>query len=62
MSGNAACDQFFQPEPQKAAEELAFNLGCSSKKGEDIVECLRRQTQQDIVKTTNGMAVCLAQF
>jgi len=56
MSGNALCDHFLQTNPQSAAEELASRLDCSSMKGEDIVECLRRQTQQDIVKTTNGMA------
>ena len=59
MSGNALCDHFLQTNPQSAAEELASRLDCSSMKGEDIVECLRRQTQQDIVKTTNGMAVGL---
>lgn len=57
MSGNVMCDQFLQQDPQAVAEDLAGRLDCSSKKGEDIVECLRRQTQQDIVLKTNEMAM-----
>jgi len=55
ISGNVLCDQFLQREPQKAAEELASRMECTSMKGEDIVDCLRRQTQQDIVKTASDM-------
>ena len=57
MSGNALCDQHFQPDHQKAAEELAAKLDCSSTKGEDIVECLRRLTHQEIIKATNELFV-----
>ena len=57
MSGNVLCDQFFQHDPHSAAVELANRLDCTSEKGEDIVDCLRRQTQQDIVKTSNAMTV-----
>ena len=60
MSGNVLCDQFIQTQPQSSAEELASRLDCSSMKGEDIVECLRRQTQQAIVTKTNSMTVRLA--
>ena len=56
LSGNALCDQYLQSNPQEAAVELANRLECSStEKGADIVECLRRQTQQDIIKKVNDM-------
>jgi carboxylesterase type B len=44
-----------QNEPQEAAVELATRLECSSEKGEDIVNCLSRQTMQDIVLASNSM-------
>ena len=46
-----------QKDPNEAAVELANRLECSSEKGEDIVNCLSRQTQQDIIKAANSMAV-----
>jgi len=55
LSGNALCDQYMQSNPHEAAVELANRLECSSDKGEDIVNCLSRQTQQDIVKAGNSM-------
>jgi len=55
LSGNALCDQYMQNEPQEAAVELATRLECSSEKGEDIVNCLSRQTMQDIVLASNSM-------
>ena len=55
LSGNALCDQYIQSNPHEAAVELANRLECSSEKGEDIVNCLSRQTQQDLVKAANSM-------
>lgn len=55
LSGNALCDQYMQTKPQEAAVDLATRLECSTEKGEDIVECLRRQTQQDIITKSNDM-------
>merc|ERR1719322_234744 len=55
LSGNAVCDQFFQPEPQKAAEELANELGCTSVKGEDIVRCMAGITMQEITKAAREL-------
>lgn len=57
LSGNALCDQYIQTNPNEAAIELASKLECSSEKGEDIVNCLSRLTQQEIVKGTNSMFV-----
>lgn len=57
LSGNALCDQYFQTKPMEAAAELANRLECTSEKGSDLVECLRRQTQQDIIKTANAMTM-----
>jgi len=57
LSGNALCDQYMQKDPNEAAVELANRLECSSEKGEDIVNCLSRQTQQDIIKAANSMAM-----
>ena len=55
LSGNALCDQYMQSNPMEAASELAARLECSGEKGVDIVECLRRQTQQDIILKANDM-------
>ena len=57
LSGNALCDHYIQKTPQEAAVELATRLECTSEKGEDIVKCLKRQTQQDIVKKSQDMYV-----
>lgn len=57
LSGNALCSQYLQTSPQDSAAELANRLQCSGEEGKDIVECLRRQTQQDIVKKSNEMTV-----
>ena len=59
MGGNVLCDQFFQTNPQEAAVELASRLDCTSEKGEDIVNCLSRQTQQDITQKTSEMFVSI---
>ena len=62
LSGNALCDQYMQNDPNEAAVELANRLECSSEKGEDIVNCLSRQTQQDIIKAANSMFVSFIFF
>ena len=59
LSGNVLCNQYMQSSPQDSAAELANRLQCSSEEGKDIVECLRRQTQQDIVKKANEMTVSI---
>ena len=46
----------------KTCDELVYRLECSSEKGEDIVNCLSRQTQQDIIKASNSMAVSILIF
>ena len=60
MSGNAMCDQFHQSDPQAAAAELGSALGCTSKKGEDIVECVKRFRQQEIVRASKEITVSTA--
>uniref|UniRef100_A0A0K2USU3 Esterase FE4like [Apis mellifera] n=1 Tax=Lepeophtheirus salmonis TaxID=72036 RepID=A0A0K2USU3_LEPSM len=55
LSGNALCDQFIQNNPDEAAKELAARLECSSTDGKDIIECISRKTQQDIVEKSNSM-------
>ncbi len=57
LSGNALCDQYVQRKPHEAAVELATRLECSSESGRDLVDCISRQTQQDIVKKANEMFV-----
>jgi carboxylesterase type B len=55
LSGNALCDQYFQSKPMESATELASRMECSGQTGAEIVDCLSRQTQQDIVKKSNEM-------
>lgn len=56
LSGNALCDQYISSTPMESAQELATRFDCQNvEKGSDIVDCLQRQTQQDIVTKTNGM-------
>lgn len=57
MSGSVVCDQFLQKDPQATAEEIASRLGCTSRKGEDIVNCLSRLTHQEIISAYNDMMV-----
>jgi len=59
LSGNALCDHYLQKNPQEAAAELASRSGCSSEKGEDILKCLSKVTQQDIVTSSQDMFVSL---
>jgi len=55
LSGNALCDHYIQKNPMEAAIELATRLECTSERGEDILKCLKRQTQQDIIKKSQDM-------
>jgi len=55
LSGNALCDQYLQSEPAEASRELATRLECSTDSGEDIVKCLERKTQQEIIKASQDM-------
>merc|ERR1712168_1500367 len=55
LSGNALCDQYLQNEPQEASRELATRLECSTETGEDIILCLSRKTQQEIIKAAQQM-------
>jgi len=55
LSGNALCDQYLQNEPQEASRELATKLECSTETGEDIILCLGRKTQQEIIKAAQQM-------
>ena len=58
LSGNILCDQYFQANPQEAAKELASKLECTSTDdGKDILDCLERQTQQDLVNAANDMTM-----
>jgi len=55
LSGNALCDQYLQNEPAEAARELATRLECSTATGEEIINCLTRKTQQEIIKASQEM-------
>jgi carboxylesterase type B len=56
LSGNALCDQYINSNPMEAAQELATRFECANiEKGADIIDCLQRQTQQDIVSKANDM-------
>merc|ERR1719211_966540 len=55
LSGNALCDQYLQNEPQEASRELAIKLECSTETGEDIIICLSRKTQQEIITAAQQM-------
>merc|ERR1711972_1150747 len=55
LSGNALCDQYLQNEPQEASRELATKLECSAETEEDIIICLSRKTQQEIIKAAQQM-------
>jgi len=55
LSGNALCDQFLQGEPSEASRALASRLECGVETGRDIINCLQRKTQQDIIRVTQDM-------
>ena len=55
LSGNALCDQYLQNEPAEASRELATKLECSTETGADIMRCLERKTQQEIISASQEM-------
>ena len=57
LSGNALCDQYLQNEPQEASRELATRLECTTDTGADIINCLRRKSQQEIISSAQQMFV-----
>ena len=61
LSGNALCDQYLQNDPAEASRELATRLECGTETGEDIINCLKRKTQQEIITASQEMFVsCLS--
>ena len=57
LSGNALCDQYLQNEPQEASRELATRLECTTDTGKDIINCLKRKSQQEIISASQQMFV-----
>ena len=57
LSGNALCDQYLQNEPQEASRELATRLECTTDTGKDIINCLKRKSQQEIITAAQQMFV-----
>jgi len=55
LSGNALCDQYLQNQPQEASRELATKLECNTETGKDIIACLTRKTQQEIITASQDM-------
>jgi len=55
LSGNALCDQYLQNDPAEASRELATRLECSIESGKDIINCLTRKTQQEIITASQDM-------
>merc|ERR1711936_327180 len=55
LSGNALCDQYLQNDPNEASRELANRLECTTDTGEDIINCLKRKTQQEIISASQEM-------
>merc|ERR1712029_1066879 len=55
LSGNALCDQYLQNDPHEASRELATRMECTTDTGRDIINCLQRQTQQEIISAAQQM-------
>merc|ERR1712096_340127 len=55
LSGNALCDQFIQSQPEEASSDLAIRVGCSTNSGEEMLECLKRKSQQDLISESKEM-------
>merc|ERR1719266_2411842 len=55
LSGTALCDQYLQQQPHEAARELATRLECTTDTGKDILNCLQRKSQQEIISATQQM-------
>ena len=57
--GTALCDQYLQNAPLEASRELATRLECSTDSGRDIINCLQRKSQQEIISAAQQMFVSL---
>ena len=57
LSGNALCDQYLQNDPHEASRELATRLECTTDTGKDIINCLQRKSQQEIISASQQMFV-----
>ena len=57
LSGNALCDQYLQNDPHEASRELATRLECTADTGKDIINCLQRKSQQEIISASQQMFV-----
>merc|ERR1712088_719636 len=55
LSGTALCDQYLQNAPLEASRELATRLECSTDSGRDIINCLQRKSQQEIISAAQQM-------
>jgi len=55
LSGNALCDQYLQSEPHGVSVDLATKLECNTETAEDILRCLEKKTQQEIVTASQDM-------
>merc|ERR1711988_599748 len=55
LSGNALCDQYMQNSPLEASRELATRLECTTDTGLDIINCLQRKSQQEIIGAAQQM-------
>jgi len=55
LSGNALCDQYIQLNPSEASTDLATRMECNTETGADVIKCLEKKTQQEIVKASQDM-------
>lgn len=55
LSGTALCDQYLQNAPLEASRELATRLECTTDTGKDIINCLQRKSQQEIINAAQQM-------
>merc|ERR1719232_2200768 len=55
LSGTALCDQYLQNNPLEASRELATRLECTTDTGKDIINCLQRKSQQEIIAAAQQM-------
>ena len=60
LTGTALCDQYLQNAPLEASRELATRLECSTDSGQDIINCLQRKSQQEIISAAQQMFVSLS--
>ena len=61
-AGTALCDQYLQNSPLEASRELATRLECTTDTGLDIINCLQRKSQQEIIGAAQQMFVSVILF